>query len=111
MKIAAIVVAISMPLTGCSRNAAPKEPAKEYIMRGEVKALDPTALLATVAHEKIDGWMEAMTMQYPIKDQNEFAKLKVGERIEAKIMVSDLEYWIAEVQVKDAPAAPADLRK
>lgn len=78
-------------------------------MRGEVKALDPKEKLATVAHEKIEGWMEAMTMEYPIKDQNEFAKLRVGEKIEAKIVVSDLDYWIAEV--KEASTAPATQAK
>lgn len=104
MKFAAVLVALTMLLTGCMRKPTPKSPPKEYIMRGEIKALDPQAHLATVAHEKIDGWMEAMTMEYPIKDQNEFAKLKVGETIEAKIIVSDLEYWIAEV--KGAAAGP-----
>jgi Cu/Ag efflux protein CusF len=88
-------------LSGCMRNPTPK-PVKEYQMRGEITSLDSTNQLATVKHEKIDGWMEAMTMEYPVKDKTEFAKLKVGETIRARILVQDTDYWIATVNADAA---------
>ena len=91
-------------LSGCMRNPAPK-PVQEYQMRGEVTRLDTANQLATVKHEKIVGWMEAMTMEYPVKDHAEFAKLKVGETIRARILVQDTDYWIATVS-PDAPDLP-----
>lgn len=64
-------------------------------MSGEIVSMDAKSQTATVKHGKIDGWMEAMTMEYPVKDQQEFAKLKVGKKIQAKILVQGMDYWIA----------------
>ena len=83
-------------LAACMRNPDP-QPVKQFQMRGEVTSLDSANQLATVKHEKIEGWMEAMTMEYPVKDKAEFAKLKVGETIRAQIDVQGTDYWIAQV--------------
>jgi len=40
--------------------------------------------------------MEAMTMEYPIKDESELAKLHVGDHITATVFVQDLNYWAAD---------------
>lgn len=63
-------------------------------MQGEVVGMDAKSQTATVKHGKIDGWMEAMTMEYPVKNKQEFAKLKVGEKIQAKVLVQGMDYWI-----------------
>ena len=43
-------------------------------MQGEVMALDASAHTATIAAGKIGDWMEAMTMEYPVKPDAEFQK-------------------------------------
>jgi protein SCO1/2 len=91
-------------LVGCSQKPAPKPPV-EYQMRGEVIKVDPSAQLATIKGEEIQGWMPAMTMEYPVKDKQEFQKLKAGERIQAKVVVQGTDYWLAAVS--EAPPAPA----
>ena len=91
-------------LFGCSQKPAPK-PLVEYQMRGEVVRVDPSAQLATIKGEEIQGWMPAMTMEYPIKDKQEFQKLKAGEQIQAKVIVQGTDYWLANVS--EAPPAPA----
>jgi protein SCO1/2 len=96
-----ISVALALFLVACQRNPAP-QPAKEYQMRGEVVGLDAAAHLATVKAGKIEGWMEAMTMEYPVKDPQEFSKLKVGEKIQAKIQVQGTDYWISSVNEEPA---------
>ena len=96
-----ICIVFVLLLAGCQRDPVPK-PVQEYRMRGEVVSLDPTSHTATVKHDKIEGWMEAMTMEYPIKDQQEFGKLKVGEKIQAKILVQGTDYWIATVNEEPA---------
>jgi protein SCO1/2 len=90
-----LAIAISAFLAGCQKT--PPKPVAEYQMRGEVVSLDPSAQLATIKGGKIEGWMEAMTMEYPIKDKQEFSKLQVGEKIQAKIKVQGTDYWIAAV--------------
>ena len=96
-----ICVVLALFLAGCQRNPA-AQPAKEYQMQGEVMALDPAAHLATVKAGKIEGWMDAMTMEYPVKDPQEFGKLKVGENIQAKITVQGTDYWISSVNSEPA---------
>lgn len=80
--------------------------AKTYAVRGEVVALDPANHTATLKHERIDGWMEAMTMEFPVKDAAQYAKLAVGDRVNATLYVTDLEYYLANVEVT-GKAAPA----
>ena len=88
-------------LLACIIAAACAKPApeKRYTLRGDVVGLDPKAQAATIKAEKIEGWMEAMTMEYPVKDKAEFAKLAVGDRITATVFVGDPGYHIGELQV------------
>ncbi len=82
-------------LAGCTKHA----PQKRYPMQGEVKALDTTAHTATIAAGKIGDWMEAMTMEYPVKPDTEFQKLHVGDKIEATVIVGDPAYYVTEIKV------------
>jgi Cu/Ag efflux protein CusF len=84
-------------LAGC----AAKTQERRYDLRGEVKALDPAAKLATIAHEKIGDWMEAMTMEFRVKPDSEFQKLHVGDRVEGKVVVGEDNYYLTDV--KTAP--------
>ena len=84
-------------LVGCS--AKDQVQPKRYTMQGEIKALDPTAKSATINAGKIGDWMEAMTMEYPIKPDAEFAKLHVGDTVQATVVVNDLKYYVTEVKV------------
>ena len=89
-------------LAGCAK--APP-PAKEYVLTGVVLKLDPAGQLVTVKGDKIEGWMEAMTMDYPVKDKREFQKLKAGDNVSAKVMVQGTEYWLGELTDTASPAA------
>jgi len=93
-------------LLGCAK--APPPP-KEYVLKGEILKLDPAGQLATVKGEKIEGWMDAMTMEYPVKDKQEFEKLKVGDGVNAKVMVQGTDYWLSAVTdtAPGSAAAPA----
>ena len=86
----------AMLLAGCARKPAPQPPV-EYQMRGVVVSLDASGQVATIKGEEIQGWMPAMTMEYPVKDKQEFQKLKPGEQIQAKVLVQGTDYWLAGV--------------
>lgn len=83
-------------LAGCG---AKEPPAKRYAMQGEVKSLDPAAKTANINAGKIEGFMEAMTMEYPIKPEAEFSKLHVGDKIQATVVVGDSNYYVTDVKV------------
>jgi len=82
-------------LAACSS----KPPEKRYTLTGDVVSLDPQGQAASIKGDKIEGWMEAMTMEYPVKDRSEFAKLKVGDRLTATVFVGEVSYHIGEIKV------------
>jgi Cu/Ag efflux protein CusF len=71
-------------------------------MRGSVVRVDPQGQIATIKNEKIEGWMESMTMDFRVKDPAEFAKLRAGDKIRATVFVQGLEYWVCDVRAGDA---------
>jgi Cu/Ag efflux protein CusF len=90
------VLWLALALAGCGA----KDQAKRYAMEGEVKALDPAAKTATIAAGKIGDWMDAMTMEYPVKPDAEFQKLHVGDRIQATVVVSRDKYYVTDVKIE-----------
>lgn len=82
-------------------NSAPKE-RKRFKLVGEVIRLNEKSKTALIRHEKIEGWMDAMTMEFPVKAEAEWAKLKPGIRITATVIFveADLEYWLEEIEVQ-----------
>ncbi len=90
-----VLVSWLMMLAGCARKA----PEKRYHMQGQITALDASAHTATIAAGKIGDWMEAMTMEYPVKPDAEFQKLHVGDRIQATVIVGDPAYYVTEIKI------------
>ena len=58
---------------------------------------------AAIKAGKIGDWMEAMTMEYPVKDKREFDKLRPGEKINATVFVQGSNIWVAEIQEDTSP--------
>lgn len=89
--IAWFALACVLALAGCT-------PAKQYQLRGEIRALDAGEHVATIKHDEIPGFMGAMTMGYPVKDTSEFSRLTVGEAITATVYVKGEEMWVGNIQ-------------
>lgn len=98
-----MAVLFAVAFAGGCRKA---EPVSQFQLRGTVVRLVPENRLATIQHEEIKGWMEAMTMEFPVKDGAEFAKLKTGARIEATVNVQDLDYWLTGIRVVETAPPP-----
>jgi Cu/Ag efflux protein CusF len=96
MKRLLILLGAALLLAACPSTTAP---AKRYPLHGQVKALDEKGKTATIQHEKIGDWMDAMTMEFPVKPDTEFQKLKVGQTIDATVVVSDDKYYVTEIKV------------
>ena len=91
-----ILLLASLLLAGCA--SKPAEPIHKYPMRGVVTQLDPEHQVATIKHEDIPGFMHAMTMEYGLRDKQDFAKLHSGDRIQATVFVQGDDYWVGEVK-------------
>ncbi|MFN7992042.1 MAG: copper-binding protein [Bryobacteraceae bacterium] len=101
-KTCCVILFCALALFSCKK--AP--PARQYAMHGEVLAISAQDHTATIKHEKIGDWMEAMTMEYPIKNEAEFKKLAVGDRIDATVFVNDSSYYVGNIQVIAKGAGP-----
>jgi len=103
------VACLFLVLAGCQKSTGVKEEAKDetlhrYALHGEVLRLDTKDKIAAIKHEKLGDWMEAMTMEFPVKDQAEFNKLREGEKINATVFVQGNSIWVAEIQEDTSPA-------
>jgi protein SCO1/2 len=69
-----------------------------YAVRGVVQAIQPDRRAATIKHEKIPGYMAAMTMDLSVKNTNEFNGISVGDEITFSLVVTDDDDWIEKIQ-------------
>jgi protein SCO1/2 len=81
--------------------------AKRYPLRGVITAVDPARAKITVDHEEIPGYMSAMTMAFPIRDDPKvIAFLRPGDRIEATLVVDGSTYFLEQVLTKGFVPTP-----
>jgi Cu/Ag efflux protein CusF len=88
--------------------AAPAAETHRYELRGKVLELRPgEANAAVIEHEEIVGFMDAMTMTFPVKAAEDFAKLHANDYIHADVVSSDDAFYIENIEVVEAPAPAA----
>ena len=94
------ILLLAFALCACkNKSATPvsNAPVEKYKLDGIVVSLDPQAHIAKINGQKIEGWMEAMTMEYPLKDPAELDGLHVGDQITATVFVQGLNYSLGEI--------------
>jgi Cu/Ag efflux protein CusF len=97
---AAILLALAL---GCSsKKVPPAEAEKTCPLTGEIKALDDKNQTATIEHQAICDWMGAMTMEFPVRSKDEFAHLKVGDKITATVNIRDMDYSLSSIHKQPA---------
>jgi protein SCO1/2 len=116
--LSATIAALGLGLMSCSseprqsdaQTAAPAQsqqaPTERYDLKGKVVAVDKPGKRLTVDHEAIPGFMGAMTMPYPVRDEHLLDNLSPGDRITAKVVSAGGEFWLENVATVN-PAAPA----
>jgi Cu/Ag efflux protein CusF len=73
---------------------------KHYSLKGKVVSIDKLAAAANVDNEPIAGYMDQMTMAYPVKPPAMFDQLQPGDSITADLVVEpDNKYWLENVKV------------
>jgi hypothetical protein len=101
--ILAAVLALSclFAVTGFAQEKA-KGKAKSFMFHGKVEAVTATGL--TINGEKVEGWMDAMTMSYKVDKPEVLKKVKVGDRIMATVYDGDMVLHNVEVMPPDKPS-------
>ena len=100
---ALIPVLLTLALTACSHESDTKHSEHHYQVAGRVVALNSRDQTATVDATAVPNFMEAMTMEYPVKSKDEFQALHVGDQIKATINVNDAGgYNLTNIHVQNA---------
>ena len=103
------LILVLLSVAGCGRQEkGDGRPAIYHHLKGQVVALEPASSLITIAHEKIPGFMEAMTMPFSIKDSALFRGVEEGDSVRGVIAVRKPEIWLDSLTVvwKMPPSEP-----
>lgn len=103
--LAAVVLAVVTALAGCSGGGVPS--GKLYPLRGEVVSVVPDRNEITLRHDAIAGFMQAMTMPFPVARRSLLDGIAKGDRVEGVLLVEDARYAILSLAKVDGDGAPA----
>ena len=85
--------------------ACSNAPEQRYDLKGKVVSVDKAHRQASIAHEAIKGYMDAMTMTYEIKDKWALDAMEPGASITATLVVQGAKSWIENPVIsKESPA-------
>jgi Cu/Ag efflux protein CusF len=85
-----------------SATAQSSSKAKAYTLHGTIQQVKDPEKKVTVKHDKIEGYMGAMTMDYGVADPEMMKKLKAGDEIVATIYQDEYTlYNIRFVRIDD----------
>jgi Cu/Ag efflux protein CusF len=91
---------------GQDKNAPPAGK-KEHVFKGKVEKVDIANKTFTVNGQKVEGWMDAMTMNYVPDKEDVLKRVKVGDEITAKVYDGDFR-TLHDVQI--VPAKPGETK-
>ncbi|HTD67180.1 MAG TPA: SCO family protein [Candidatus Limnocylindria bacterium] len=78
-----------------------------FQVKGLLKELKPNGKTAVIAHETIPDYMDAMTMDFDVKDKRELEGLRPGDALSFRMVVTKDDGWIENVR-KLPPATPTN---
>ena len=103
LKRVALSILLFMPISSVSGQQAGR---KYFTFRGKIEQVNASTKRLVVNGEKVEGWMDAMTMGYAVdKPEDVLARVKVGDQIIAKVYEGNSTLY--EVHVVPAVGAPA----
>lgn len=76
-----------------------RPPEKRFELKGKVVSVDRTQRQAMIAHERIPGFMDAMTMPFNIREDWALAALAPGQVVEATLVVQGDRSWIEGIRI------------
>jgi len=106
MKLLSVILFfVLIVCTACKPSADVSESGnlKRFPFKGKVVAVNKAKKSATIAHEEIKGYMDAMTMDFPIKDDWVWEDLAPESEIRAELVVSSGDYWLEQIGIIALP--------
>lgn len=97
LKHSTIAVAVLLlALAACSKEK--EKAAKTYPLVGKIVSREVQSNSLVIQHQEIKGFMEAMTMPFPVKGANVKDLPPDGSPVHATLHVAEDEYWVTDVK-------------
>ncbi|MDT7689731.1 MAG: hypothetical protein QOE46_2490 [Acidobacteriota bacterium] len=93
-----LLLAATLMLLAC----AGKPAERRFEFKGKVVAVDHAKSEVSVEHEEIKGYMDAMTMPFPLRDADAMKTVEVGDHIQATLVVTDNAFWLESAFITKA---------
>jgi protein SCO1/2 len=103
MRRAVLLALLVLLVLSCAKTEKPlsEKGEKLYTLRGKILSRDASDNSLRLDHEAIPGFMEAMTMDYPVRGAKVAELPPDKSTIVARLHVNDDRYWLTDV--KKAP--------
>ena len=72
----------------------PREGARRFDLRGRIVSVQKGERQATVAHERVDGFMDPMTMPFTVKERWALDTMQTGDLLQGTLVVDGSRSWI-----------------
>jgi protein SCO1/2 len=99
--------ACGRPGGGAASDFVKRAGAAEHPISGTVVKVDAAAHKVTLAHEAVPGFMDAMTMEFTVKEAWPFQAIAAGDTVHATLVVDGARSWIEGVTVAKASGMDA----
>jgi len=101
--VGAVIFFMLLSFAYAAQNKTAPAGKKQFTFKGKVEKIDPANKTFAVKNERVEGWMEPMTMNYAPDKEEVLKKVKVGDEITAKVYDGDYR-TLYDVQVVTKPA-------
>lgn len=115
LKILVVIFSVILSAAACRNGSTETGELKRFDLKGEVVSVDEAGKKAAIKHDAIDGYMEAMTMDFEIREDWVWKDLTPGSEIRAELVVDNAkgEFWLEKIAILAAadpnkPAPPVD---
>ncbi len=93
-------------ISACQKPAPPaaaSAEAKRFPFKGKVISVNIAKNEAVIQHDEIPGYMDAMTMPFPIKDTWVMEELSPGSQVSAQLVVDKGNFYLEKVAIVALP--------
>lgn len=103
--ISLVILILCALLMACQSKPAAIVQGKRYEFKGTIVSIDKANQSATISHEEVKDFMDAMTMPFKLKDAWPLDVMKPGDEVQATLVVTDDSAWLEDVVVVQKSAA------
>ncbi len=99
----AIVLALAFALIPGTVSGSARAGSEQYQAHGVVRSFGPKRAYVNIAHEKIPGYMEAMTMSFEPRRPEQLSGIDVGAKVSFTFTATEDGHRLLDAIAKDAP--------